>query len=80
VKRGDNRDKRNTLVPPYLKIGEHNLPLDVASFLVGLVLIFFSHQIASYFQASISDVTRVGEILLTAAAFLFIFGRIELKK
>jgi len=67
------------MAPFTVRIGKRQYPVDIPLLVVGLILIFFTQQIATYFQAKASELTSVGEVLILIGAVFFIFGRINLK-
>jgi len=75
----DREAERVALARPSLEIGKHRIPLDLSSLIVGLVLAFFSSQIAPYLQASPAIVMLLASIFLLFGLHFLIYGRIGLR-
>jgi hypothetical protein len=80
VQGGEQKPKRIRLVPPYLEVSGHRIPVDILLLAIGFVLFFFNQQIAAYTSTDAFFLKEIGEVVLAVGAVVLIFGRIEFKK
>jgi len=76
VQGGDTTEKGRTLVPPYIAVGRFHLPFDILAIVMGILLILFGRDLASYLKTSM-DLVLIGSYMFVLGILLLFLGRLK---